>query len=202
MNIFFPLKETKSSIFQDVELPAKAVGCPLPPRHGQAAVHRPHGARHLHGETFLAARPAKGEEGTFRFVLTGLEKVKLRFPVNKVLASGLFAGMVAEAEVDIRDHIKPEKNSVCSKGMDVLELVQSQDMLILDGLGEDASEEFIAAMARFKKDVLQETGSMDRASISFRWLVGTLKGQTEVLLMAQGRNICNSRNPISYFRIG
>ena len=56
-------------------------------------------------ETLLAARPAKGEEGTFRFVLTGPEKVKLLFPVNKVLASGLFAGMVAEAEVDIRDHI-------------------------------------------------------------------------------------------------
>ena len=59
----------------------------------------------IYMETFLAARLAKGEEGTFRFVLTGLEKVKLRFPVNKVLASGLFAGMVAEAEVDIRDHI-------------------------------------------------------------------------------------------------
>ena len=69
--------------------------------------------------------------------------------------------------------------------MDVLELVQSQDMLILDSLGKDVSEEFIAAMAGFKKNVLQETGSTDRAGISFRWLVGTLKGQTEVLLMAQ-----------------
>ena len=139
----------------------------------------------IYMETFLAARPAKGQEGTFRFVLYGPEKVKLRFPVNTVLTSGLFAGMVAEVEVDIRDHIQLEKNSVCSKWMDVLELVQSQDMLILDGLGEDASEEFMAAMAGFKKDVLQETGSTDTAGISFRWLVGTLKGQTDVLLMAQ-----------------
>ena len=46
--------------------------------------------------------------------------------------------------------------------MDVLELVQSQDMLILDGLGEDASEEFIAAMAGFKKAVLQETAPWTR----------------------------------------
>ena len=145
----------------------------------------------IYMETFLAARPAKGEEGTFRFVLSGPEKVKLRFSVNMVLASGLFACKVAEVEVDIRDHIRLEENSVCSKWMDVLELVQSQDMLILDGLGEDASEEFIAAMAGFKKDVLQETGSTDRAGISFRWLVGTLKGQTEVLLMAQVHNICN-----------
>ena len=145
----------------------------------------------IYMETFLAARPAKGQEGTFRFVLYGPEKVKLRFPVNTVLTSGLFAGMVVEVEVDIRDHIRLEKNSVCSKWMDVLELVQSQDMLILDGLGEDASEEFIAAMAGFKKDVLQETGSTDKAGISFRRLVGTLKGQTEVLLMAQVHNICN-----------
>ena len=101
----------------------------------------------IYMETFLAARPAKGQEGTFRFVLYGPEKVKLRFPVNTVLTSGLFAGMVVEVEVDIRDHIRLEKNSVCSKWMDVLELVQSQDMLILDGLGEDASEEFVAAMA-------------------------------------------------------
>ena len=151
----------------------------------------------IYMETFLAARPAKGEEGTFRFVLSGPERVKLRFSVNMVLTSGLFAGMVAEAEVDIRDHIRLEKNSVFSKWMDVLELVQSQDMLILDGLGEDASEEFMAAMAGFKKDVLQETGSTDRAGISFRWLVGTLKGQTDVLLMAQVHRICNLCHPIA-----
>ena len=125
----------------------------------------------IYMETFLAAKPARGEEGAFRFVLTGPEKVKLRFTINSVLPSGLFAGMVAEAEVDIRDHIQPEKNSVCSKWMDVLELVQSQDMLVLDDQGEDSSEEFIAAMASLKKDTLQETGSTDRAGISFRWLV-------------------------------
>ena len=73
--------------------------------------------------------------------------------------------------------------------MDVLELVRSQDIQILDGLGEDVSEEFIHAMDCYKKDVLQQTGSTDRAVISFRWLIGNKKGETEVLLMAQVRHV-------------
>ena len=64
-------------------------------------------------------------------------------------------------------------------------------MLILDGLGADTSDEFLAAMDSYKKDVLQETGSTEKASISFRWLVGTLVGETEIRLMAQ----------VTYFRL-
>ena len=48
-------------------------------------------------EAFLAVRPATGREGSFWLVLTDPEKIKLRFNVNAVLPSGLFAGMVAEA---------------------------------------------------------------------------------------------------------
>ena len=48
-------------------------------------------------EAFLAIRPATGREGSFWLVLTDPEKIKLRFNVNAVLPSGLFAGMVAEA---------------------------------------------------------------------------------------------------------
>ena len=44
-------------------------------------------------EAFLAIRPATGREGSFRLVLTDPEKIKLRFNVNAVLPSGLFAWM-------------------------------------------------------------------------------------------------------------
>ena len=136
-------------------------------------------------EAFLAVKPAGGQEGSFRFALSGPEKVKLGFDIENVLPSGLFAGMAAVAKVVIADHLQLMKNSVCTKWMDVLELVRSQDIQILDGLGEDVSEEFIHAMDCYKKDVLQQTGSTDRAGISFRWLIGNKKGETEVLLMAQ-----------------
>ena len=118
-------------------------------------------------EAFLAVKPAKGEEGTFRFTLGSAEKVKLRFDIQVVLPSGLFAGMTAEAEVVIADHIKLMKNSVCTEWVDVTELGQSQDMIVQDGLDDDVSEEFLAGMANYRKDLLQETGSTDRAGISF-----------------------------------
>ena len=51
--------------------------------------------------------------------------------------------------------------------------------MILDGLGEEASEE------SYKEDLKQETGSSDQAGISFRWVIGTLKGNSKLLLMAQ-----------------
>ena len=58
-------------------------------------------------------------------------------------------------------------------------------MVVRDGVGDDVSEEFLAGMSSYRKDLLQETGSADRASISFRWLIGNKKGETEMLLMAQ-----------------
>ena len=136
-------------------------------------------------EAFLAIKPATGQEGSFRLVLMDPEKIKLRFNMNAVLPSGLFAGMVAEAELNVGEHISIEKNSICSKWQDLAELVQSQDFLILDGLGEDASEEFSTALQSYKEDLKQETGSSDRAGISFRWVIGTLKGDSKLLLMAQ-----------------
>ena len=136
-------------------------------------------------EAFLAVKPAAGKEGTFRLVLTGPERIKLRFNVCDVLPSGLFAGMVAETEVDVGDNILIESNSISSKWQDLAELVQAQDFTILDGLGEDASEEFITALHSYKDDLLQETGRCERASISFRWLIGTLKGDNKLLLLAQ-----------------
>ena len=123
-------------------------------------------------EAFLAVKLAGGEEGSFRFTLGCAEKIKLRFHIEAVLPSRLFA-------------VKLMKNSVCTEWMDVAELVQSQDMIVRDGLGDKVSEEFLTGMASYRKDLLQETGSVDRASISFRWLIGNKKGETEMLLMAQ-----------------
>ena len=76
-------------------------------------------------EALLAVRPAAGREGSFRLLLAGPEKIKLRFNINTVLPSGLFAGMVAEAEVDVGEHIQIERNSISSKWQDVGKLVQS-----------------------------------------------------------------------------
>ena len=91
-------------------------------------------------------KPAAGEEGSFRFVLDGPEKLNLKFNVQSVLPSGIFSDMVTEAELHVGQHIKMQKNSCCSEWMDVAELVRSQDIRISNRLGKDAGEEFLHGM--------------------------------------------------------
>ena len=69
------------------------------------------GGPNIRMEAFLAVRPASGKEGSFRFVLDGPEKISLKFNVQAVLPSGLFSGMVAEAELHVGEHIEMQKNS-------------------------------------------------------------------------------------------
>ena len=139
-------------------------------------------------------KPAAGEEGSFRFVLDGPEKLNLKFNVQSVLPSGIFSDMVAEAELHVGQHIKMQKNSCCSEWMDVAELVRSQDIRISNRLGKDAGEEFLHGMESYKKDLTQETGKADRASIRFRWILGTLGGDKRVKLIAHVIFISEFRN--------
>ena len=101
------------------------------------------GGPNIKMEAFMAVKPASGEEGSFRFVLEGPEKISLKFNVQAVLPSGLFSSMVADAELHVGEHIKMQKNSCCSEWMDVAELVKSQDIRISNGLGEDVGEVFL-----------------------------------------------------------
>ena len=139
-------------------------------------------------------KPAAGEEGSFRFVLDGPEKLNLKFNVQSVLPNGIFSDMVTEAELHVGQHIKMQKNSCCSEWMDVAELVRSQDIRISNRLGKDTGEEFLHGMESYKKDLTQETGKADRAGIRFRWILGTLGGDKRVKLIAHVIFISEFRN--------
>ena len=136
-------------------------------------------------EAFMTIKPSGGQEGSFRFVLSGNKPVKLRFNVESVIPNKLFGGMVPEGELKIGDQIEMDKNSVCSKWMDIVALVQSQDISISNGLGEDAADAFLAALEEYKKKLRSETGSADRAGICLRWILGTVVEDKEVILMPQ-----------------
>ena len=145
----------------------------------------PEGDGEIKMEAFMAVKPSGGQEGSFRFVLAGNKPVKLRFNVESVIPSKLFGGMVAEGELKIGDQIEMDKNSVCSKWMDIVALVQSQDISISNGLGEDAADAFLAAMEQYKKKLRSETGSVACAGISLRWLLGTVVEDKQIFLLAQ-----------------
>ena len=102
-------------------------------------------------EAFLAVKPAEGEEGAFRFALAGTDSIRLRFRVQDLLPDFIFDGMFIQAEMTIGQQVILEKNSVCSKWMDIVELINSQDVEVVDQTGADIPERFMDAMANYKK---------------------------------------------------
>ena len=136
------------------------------------------------GEISMVVKPAGREEGSFRFVLAGPSKLKVRFNIDDVLNSPLFEGMIAEAELAVGDQIRREKNSACSAYADVVELVRSQDYLVTDSDDNDVADEFLANLDKCKKD-LDKKGQGDMLGISIRWVLGTLPNSTRVQLFAQ-----------------
>jgi len=103
-------------------------------------------------EALMALRPSEGEEGNFKFVLAGPDNIKLSTPVNSILAGDEFKGMRIEAQMGIGDQLKLERNSVCTRWMDIVELVQSQDVEVVNDQGEDVSESFLALMEIYRKE--------------------------------------------------
>ena len=134
---------------------------------------------------YMVIKPAGGEEGNFRFVMAGPHKIRLRFEVTKVIPSSLFEGMIAEAELDIGDQVRLERNSVCSAWMDVLELVRSQDFMVTDEADNDVAENFLTGMQQHREDLVKAGESAEGAGICVRWLLGTRGEDKDIVLMAQ-----------------
>ena len=136
-------------------------------------------------EAFMALRPSGGEEGTFKLVLGGTEKLKISLEISRVLPGPAFTNMFADIELWAGDQIKLEKNSVCSDWWDLEEMVSSQDVVVTDGKGKDRGDDFLTALAEYKKELIAKSGSSEKAGICMRWMLGTLTGGNRVLLMSQ-----------------
>ena len=119
---------------------------------------------------YMAVKPSSGEEGAFRFALAGPDKIKLRFAIDQILPTKQFA----EAEMGIGDQIQVDYNLVCSPWVDVVELIRSQDILIVDDNDKDAADGFLTALDVYTKELVEKTSRGDRAGISLRWALGTL----------------------------
>ena len=139
----------------------------------------------IHMAAFMALRPAGGEEGCFRFDLQGPSKLKIRFEVAEVLNSPLFENMIAEAELDVGDQIRMEKNSCGSPWVDLVDLVRSQDFLITDSEDNDVAEDFLHNLDLLKEQQEKSAGRGGMVGISLRWILGTSPDNPRVILFAQ-----------------
>ena len=67
---------------------------------------------------------------------------------------------------------------------DIEELVKSQDYMIT-GSEDDAAELFLASLEKYKLNLVEHSNRGDLAGICMRWLLGTRRDSTQVLLLAQ-----------------
>lgn len=115
----------------------------------------------IHMEAFMAARPAEGQEGAFRLIVSGSSHLDLLIPVDAILPHPAFAGMSIEAQLRLGTQVKIEPNSACSKWVDIVELIQSQDMDVVTEDSESVSEKFLTIMETLRKDKAEEnTGKL------------------------------------------
>lgn len=131
-------------------------------------------------EALMAIKPSQGEEGSFRFVLAGKEHIKISIMVQEVLQDPAFKDISLEMQLEVGTQIVLEKNSTCSKWIDLVELVQSQDIDAQNRKGENVSEDFLEIMENHRKKA-----PATRSGICLRWLLGCFGEDTDVFLIAQ-----------------
>ena len=68
--------------------------------------------------------------------------------------------MIAEAEMEVGDQIQMERNSVCGVWLDLVELVRSQDILIVNNEDDDLTDPFLTGMDAYKKELMSKTGRL------------------------------------------
>lgn len=136
--------------------------------------------RSISMETYLAVQPSGGEEGAFRFTLAGPRHLEARIQVTTILPDKRFDNMWLTLQLELGTQIKIEKNSVASKWMDIVEMVNAQDADITDHEGEEVNERFLEAINEIK-----ETAPMERSGIVLRWLLGAFGESKEIFLIAQ-----------------
>jgi hypothetical protein len=104
-------------------------------------------ASKLRMAALLAASPAGGMEGSFRFALASSEHVAIRAAIKDVIPIPEFAGMVLSGQFLPGHQITINTNSTCSPWVDVEELIKAQDIDIYGPDGQAAHEQFLGMMA-------------------------------------------------------
>ncbi len=115
-------------------------------------------------QPLLAVAPADGIEGTYKFLLAGINHVTMKVPVRRILPDPSFSGMSIEMQLELGTQITLGKNSTCTAWVDVVELVQSNDADVVDSAGLSIADEFLQAIRDYRAAKPEKN-----AGISWRW---------------------------------
>jgi hypothetical protein len=125
-------------------------------------------------------RPAEGQEGNFRFTVTGSDLLAVRFRPADVLPydADTCSNLELHGQFQLGTHVAMQPNSAATKWHGVYKLVQAQDMDATIRTGELANDEFINAMDDLKAE-------HPSAGISIRWMVAVADGGAALKLQLQ-----------------
>jgi len=113
-------------------------------------------------KALLAIKPAEGNKEAFRFALASPDSIKLHFHIQDLLQDFIFDDMIIQAKINIGQQIAQEKNSVGSKWMNIVELINSQDVQEVDQSSTNVSECFMEPMDNYKKKTLLDLDTDDK----------------------------------------
>lgn len=130
-------------------------------------------------QALLAVAPAEGLEGSYKFLLSGSNHLKMRIPIRKIISDKRFEEMYIETQLQLGTQIVIEKNSSCTKWVDILELAQSQDIEVVDKSDKPVTENFITAMQDY-----QNAHPDKQAGICWRWCLTASRGDVMLLVQA------------------
>jgi hypothetical protein len=112
-------------------------------------------------------------------VLGGTEHLNIRVPATDVLPISEMEPFEFAGQFKPDTQVSLQKNSTCSPWLDLVDLVSSQDLDVLDRAGEDATEAFLVAMAGVKD-------TLSTAGISWRWMLAAKADGSGLELQLQG----------------
>jgi hypothetical protein len=117
-------------------------------------------------QALLKVEPASGAGGEFKMVLTGKEHVDVAMNLNEILPLEGFKDLTVIGRFQLGAQVQLQPNSCASRWMDVIELIQSQDLEVIDKDNKVVSEEFLA-----KLEALHEKEEDATLGMSWRWMV-------------------------------
>jgi len=96
----------------------------------------------------VAAEPSGEAQGSFQLVLGGMKSIDFSVPMVDVIPHPAFMNMELAAQLQPGINTHPRPNSTVTDWMDLKDLVASQDMEVVDGEGENVTEEFLKLLEK------------------------------------------------------
>jgi hypothetical protein len=127
----------------------------------------------------IAFRPADGKEGQFRILLGSTDPLAVKLHAINILPIPEMEGYEIAGQFKPGTQIVLQNNSACLGWFDLADLVASQDLDVSRAGQEDASEDFLDAVATAQ----QTLASM---GLSWRWMVAATADGLGLELMLQG----------------